>query len=312
MPSPFSRSSSSNISAAVTVSRLPGRLVAHDQPRIGRERARDRDPLLLPAGELRRQMIELVAEPDQLEVVPRPLEPLALRAAAEEVERQHRVLERRQRRQQLEELEDDPDVRAPPHRQLLLAHLVEALAVEGDRAGRRPVDPRDHVQDRRLAAPRRPDHRHHLAGGDREIDAAQRAIVDLAHPVDLLDAGELDQRLFAGTRVLGPVSRSGSACTLDAVRRFTSPPEADVPTHQSHGLAHQPDGRSDDSQRKQDRTRICQSNGLLENSNGNTRQTWTSTTSPIPFVTRSPTASPTARRSRDRRCWRSRRPPATG
>ena len=148
---------------AVEVAR---RLVADDQLRIGGERARDRDPLLLTTRELGRQVVELVPEPHELEVVPRTLEALALRAAPGKVERQHGVLERRQRRQQLEELEDDPDVRAPPDGQLLLAHLVETLPVDRDLPRRRPVDPGDQVEDRRLAAPRRADDRHHLARAD--------------------------------------------------------------------------------------------------------------------------------------------------
>ena len=67
------------------------RLVTHNQPRVGRERARDRDALLLAARELGREMVELVSQPDQLEVVARPREALPLRAAAREVERQDRV-----------------------------------------------------------------------------------------------------------------------------------------------------------------------------------------------------------------------------
>ena len=85
------------------------RLVTHNQPRVGRERARDRDALLLAARELGREMVELVSQPDQ----PRLWRARAKRSASSrgaQVERQDHVLERRERRQQLEELEDDPDV----------------------------------------------------------------------------------------------------------------------------------------------------------------------------------------------------------
>ena len=81
-----------------------------------------------------------------------------------EVERQHRVLQRRQRRQQLKELEHDPDVPTTPGCQLLLAQLIDALPADGHGSRRRPIDTRDHVEDRRLAAARRPDDRDHLAG----------------------------------------------------------------------------------------------------------------------------------------------------
>ena len=45
---------------------VAGRLIADDQHRITCQRARDRDPLLLTTRQLRRQMIELVPQPDEL------------------------------------------------------------------------------------------------------------------------------------------------------------------------------------------------------------------------------------------------------
>ena len=56
------------------------------------------------------------------------------------------------------------------------------------------VDPRDHVDDRRFATARRADDGHELSGRDRQIDPAKGRILQLAVTVDLLDAGELDQR----------------------------------------------------------------------------------------------------------------------
>src|SRR5512146_383860 len=55
------------------------RLVADDQLRIGRERTRDGNALLLAARKLRGQVVELVAEPHQTQVVPSALEALTLR-----------------------------------------------------------------------------------------------------------------------------------------------------------------------------------------------------------------------------------------
>ena len=43
------------------------RLVAHEQRRIGDERARDRDSLLLTAGQLVRLVLAAIGEPDQLQ-----------------------------------------------------------------------------------------------------------------------------------------------------------------------------------------------------------------------------------------------------
>src|SRR5512133_2192178 len=115
---------------------VAGRLVADDQLRVGRERACDRDPLLLAAGELRGQVVELVLEADQLEVVLRDLVALSLGALAREVEWQHCVLERCECRQQLEELEDDADVSAAPDRELLLAQRVNRLPIDRHRSVR--------------------------------------------------------------------------------------------------------------------------------------------------------------------------------
>ena len=49
-----------------------------------------------------------------------------------------------------------------------------------------------------LPLPDGPDDRDHVAALDRQVDAAQRSILDLAGAVDLLDAGQLDQRSAPG------------------------------------------------------------------------------------------------------------------
>ena len=134
------------------------------------------------------------AEPDELEVVAGDLVALGSRAAAGEVERQHRVLECGERREELEELEDDPDVGAAPDCELLLAEIVQPAAVDRDDPGGRAVDAGDHVHDRRLAAAGRADDRHHLALLDRQVDAAKRPVLELPGAEDLLDSLEVDQR----------------------------------------------------------------------------------------------------------------------
>ncbi len=52
---------------------VPGRLVGEDDLRPARERARDGDPLLLTAGELRRAVVEPVGEPDGADHLVEPL-----------------------------------------------------------------------------------------------------------------------------------------------------------------------------------------------------------------------------------------------
>ena len=95
---------------------IAGRFIADDQLRVVRQRASDRDPLLLATRQLCGQVIDLVAQPDEIEIVACALEPLPLGPASSEVERQHRILQCRQRRQQLKELVHDTNVRAPPDR----------------------------------------------------------------------------------------------------------------------------------------------------------------------------------------------------
>ena len=118
---------------------------------------------------------------------------------------------RGERRHQLEELEDDADGAAAPDGELVLGHLVQAAAVDRHRPGRGPVDARDEVEDRRLAAARRAGDRHHLARGDGQVHAAQRAEADPTRrpfppslAVGLLHVGQLDD----GRRGRGPGHRS--------------------------------------------------------------------------------------------------------
>ena len=122
---PLRRAKTSNISPAVTLSRLP----VGSSPTISfgsdGERPRDRDALLLAARQLDRKVPALVAQPDEIEVVPCALEPLALRPAMREVERERGVLERGERGQQLEELEHDPHV--APRQTASSSSLIESI-----------------------------------------------------------------------------------------------------------------------------------------------------------------------------------------
>ena len=115
-----------------------------------------------------------------------PARSAPLRAAARRSSGRTMRSRRRERRQQLEEREDDPDVGPPPDRELLLAQLVDAPSVDGDRPGRRPVDAviMFRIVDLPLTAPAATS-----SPAAIEVHAAQRAVVDLPHPVDLLDAG---------------------------------------------------------------------------------------------------------------------------
>ena len=92
-----------------------------------REGARQRDALLLAAGELGGVVVAALAEADALEQGAR-----ARRAAAPagELERQQDVLERGQVRQQLERLEDEADLPPPQPRQGVLGEVLDRRAVD--------------------------------------------------------------------------------------------------------------------------------------------------------------------------------------
>ena len=86
---------------------IAGRLVGQDDLRAGAQGPGDGDALLLAAGELRREMIGAVRQPDLVQQARRRLEGVGL---AGELQRQRHVLQRRHGRHQMERLEYDADV----------------------------------------------------------------------------------------------------------------------------------------------------------------------------------------------------------
>ncbi len=146
------------------------RLVGHQQLRLAGERAGDRDALLLAAGELLRIVRRALREPDARE----PLLRLRRRVGrAGELERQHHVLERRQRRQQLKRLEDEAEQPLAQRRARILVQSGERDAVEPDVAVARAVEPGEQAQQRRLARTGRADDGDRVAGFDVEADVVE-------------------------------------------------------------------------------------------------------------------------------------------
>src|SRR4051794_24646977 len=178
-----------------------GRLVGEGQPRVADERTRDRGPLLLAAGHLRRHVVDAVAEADQLQQLDRP--PAQRRPVVGlEHQRQLDVLDRGQERDEVVALEDVADRVVAQGGELALGERRGVLAVDGDRALGRPVEPADHVEQRRLAAARRAHQADELArqhgevGGDEGLDHL------VAQLVQLPGAGDLDDGL-GGPVLLG-------------------------------------------------------------------------------------------------------------
>ena len=165
---------------------VAGRLVGEDDCRAGDERARDRDALLLAAGELGGPVGQAVGEPDPLDEIP---EELLVRLLAGERERQRHVLLGGQHREQVEELEDEADVLAPDLRDVLVAQLSEPGAGDRDVAVGRAVERRQDVHQRRLAGARRAHDRRQLALLDVQRDAAKRVdrrVALAVAPVDVV------------------------------------------------------------------------------------------------------------------------------
>ena len=180
------------------------RLVADDEVRIHRERARDSDPLSLAARELVRvARRSILRQTDAHEQIAHAPVRVALRREPMHAHRlgdhpTHRV-PRIQGRERI--LEDH--LHPPPQRpQVALAERREILPVEGDPPGRRLVQADDRPADRGLAAARFTDEPERLAALDRERDIVDRldvADVPVEHDPALdrevdLEIGDLDER----------------------------------------------------------------------------------------------------------------------
>ncbi len=131
---------------------LARRFVGEQDRVAGGQRARDGDALLLAAGELEREVVHPPPEPDLLEHLAGDV---ARTMPPGHVGTELHVLERGQSREQVEALEHEahrvtPDLEARRPRRVRDVATGDAHA-----AGRRRVERADHVEQRRLAAPRR-------------------------------------------------------------------------------------------------------------------------------------------------------------
>ena len=94
------------ISALGTGVEVAGGLVGEDDLGLRHECARDRDALLLTAGQLRRAVRETITQADRVDDA---IEPRLVGLVARERDRQRDVLERGERRDQVERLEHEAD-----------------------------------------------------------------------------------------------------------------------------------------------------------------------------------------------------------
>src|SRR5438477_8874503 len=175
-------------------------LVGHDDLRIGDDRARDGDALLLAAGELAGSVVGAIREVDQLEREIDASLALRFRERSEE-ERQLDVLRRRQHRHQVVELEDEPDVAGPPGGPSALPHATDVLAGDAHRPRGGLIDSRDQVEQRGLSRTGRTHQRLERAFRNVEVDAVEHgqllpvAVVDRPQTADLADRTRRARRL---------------------------------------------------------------------------------------------------------------------
>ena len=160
------------------------RLVHEERARLAHDRAAHRDPLPLAAGELRRLAVEQLREAEHARDLLDAPSDLGLRRPPH-LEAVGHVLADAHVRVERVALEDHRDV-ASSRRQ-----VGDVDAVDPDLARGRLLEPGDGTQERRLAAPGRPDEDDELAVGDREADVVDG---DEAVAVGLRDSLELDRR----------------------------------------------------------------------------------------------------------------------
>ena len=118
-----------NLDAGAEVQLARG-LVGQQDRIAGGDGARDRDALLLAPGQLVREVLEAIAEPDAFERRGRHSARVAV--AAGHVHAELDVLERGQRREEVERLEDEADAVAAEAKQLLARGLRDVLPGDHD------------------------------------------------------------------------------------------------------------------------------------------------------------------------------------
>ena len=131
------------------------RLIEQQQARLEHQRARERDPLLLAAGQVARRSIRELGDADALQCSRRSLGDLGARAP-QCVQSECHVARGAQVREQRVVLGDEPD-RARgrgPH----APALEPRLAIELDAAAVRALEPREQPEQRRLAGSALADH----------------------------------------------------------------------------------------------------------------------------------------------------------
>ncbi len=146
-------------------------LVGEHHVRLRDQRSGDGHPLLLSARQLGRPMGAAVVQAHGADHL---VEPLLVRLAPGDGERQHDVLLRREHRQQVEELEDEPEPVAAQLGEVGVVEGAEVGAGQHHRARGRAIEAGEDVHERRLARARRAHDRREAAAVERDADPVER------------------------------------------------------------------------------------------------------------------------------------------
>jgi hypothetical protein len=154
-----------------------GGLVGHDQGRIVGQGASDGHSLLLPAGDLGGIFVDMFAELHHIQQLQGSLPAFAGVEEPAHIHGQHHILSQGEHGQELEGLVDNPQVAAPPERDLVFGHLrqveVRAVGPHQDPAVSELTDPGDDVEQGGFASPGFTDHAQELARIDIKVDPFQ-------------------------------------------------------------------------------------------------------------------------------------------
>jgi hypothetical protein len=144
--------------------------VGEENSRAGRNRARQRDSLLLAAGELAGIVIDAMREADRLQFFQGAVERICHHC---QFKGYGNVFERRHRRDQMKRLKHDTDIAAAKASRGVLVEFRKLLAGNRYLARCRALEPCHHHQHRRLARAGRTHEADRLALGYLEIDSVQ-------------------------------------------------------------------------------------------------------------------------------------------
>ena len=123
---------------------VASRFVTQEKRRIGHNRARDGDPLLLATGELPGKMIHAIGQANDAQRRLHVLAALILGEAGEQ-QGQFNILNGGEHGNQVIHLEDETDVPRPPHRKLAARHVRDFVARHRDGSTRGDIEPAQQI-----------------------------------------------------------------------------------------------------------------------------------------------------------------------